>query len=244
MLPIELLEHNKKADEFSRSHLLAALDMNNRLKAFGMTSFIYNRIVDDNKYMVISSQHTPFRNQFGYTADKIFFDIQLESLSEDKKFSLWQCSFNDVPYMDFFRCRNINHGIGLYRNHALYKESFHFASTNDNPQILDFYLNNLDLLNSLADDFLTRMGNLLDPASEKLIYVAGSETVLLSIHLTQKERLCLRFLEKGYTNKEIAQHFGNSPRTIEEHVANIMKKYKVDSRQAFINIGKRGIQLL
>lgn len=240
MLSTELLEHNKKADEFSRSHLLAALDMNNRLKAFNMTSFIYNRIVDD-KYMVISSHHSPFRKQFGYTADKTFFDIQLESLNEDKKYSLWQCSFNDVPYMDFFRRRNINHGIGLYRNHAYYKESFHFASTNDNPQILDFYLNNLNLLNSLCDDFLDRMGTILAPVSEKFIYVMEPEADPLSIYLTQKEQLCLQMLEKGYTNKEIAQHFGNSPRTIEEHVANIMRKYKVDSRQAFINIANRGI---
>lgn len=47
--------------------------------------------------------------------------------------------------------------------------------------------------------------------------------------LTQREQEILDRLAKGHSNKEIAQMFGISPRTVEVHRANIMLKLRVPS---------------
>ncbi|MCU0825935.1 MAG: LuxR C-terminal-related transcriptional regulator [Tabrizicola sp.] len=45
--------------------------------------------------------------------------------------------------------------------------------------------------------------------------------------LTPTERIVARYLVNGFTSKEIAQAMGSSPRTIEVHRANMIRKMKV-----------------
>lgn len=235
MTSMNILQENQRADAFTVSHVPAALAMQDDLKSMNLTFFHYNKIVEDKKYLNIFSLHQLFRDRFGYTHDEGFFDRQMDNFKKNNKFSLWQSSFADDPCMDYFRQLNINHGITLYRQHNTYKETFHFATTNDNPQILNFYINNLDILDSLADTFVDRMGDILTPTSDKLVHVIRGKNVLQpEVYLTPKERQCLELLKKGYTNKQMAFQLGNSPRTIEEVVSSIMRKFKVTSRQDFV----------
>ena len=136
-------------------------------------------------------------------------------------------------------------------------EIFHFAGDKNNEQILDFYLNNLPFLKSFTANFRDKMSDFIDhripgrliqlekPALIKTkdhkaiippysLNNADQSPFTYGVHLTNKERLCLQLLKQGYTNKQMARHFGNSPRTIEELVSNIMRKFKVHSRQDFI----------
>jgi DNA-binding CsgD family transcriptional regulator len=48
--------------------------------------------------------------------------------------------------------------------------------------------------------------------------------------LTATERRVLEHVVTGKTNKEIAIALGCSPRTVDFHVSNILRKYGVDSR--------------
>ncbi|WGR74326.1 MULTISPECIES: helix-turn-helix transcriptional regulator [unclassified Bradyrhizobium] len=45
--------------------------------------------------------------------------------------------------------------------------------------------------------------------------------------LTRREREICEKLCLGWTSKEIAEHFGLSPRTVEDHRFQVMTKYKV-----------------
>jgi DNA-binding CsgD family transcriptional regulator len=51
-----------------------------------------------------------------------------------------------------------------------------------------------------------------------------------SLHLTSTERVTLDYILEGLTNKEIAAKNGTSPRTVEFHVRNLLRKFAVPSR--------------
>ena len=51
-----------------------------------------------------------------------------------------------------------------------------------------------------------------------------------SVSLTITERRVLEHVTAGKTNKEIANTFGCSARTIEFHVSNILHKHRVETR--------------
>jgi len=60
--------------------------------------------------------------------------------------------------------------------------------------------------------------------------------------LTQREQEVLRFLSKGFTNKEIAQDLFISEKTVKCHLNSIFKKLKVTRRlQAILYAIKRGL---
>ena len=49
--------------------------------------------------------------------------------------------------------------------------------------------------------------------------------------LTERERVVLRHLADGYTDREIAEALTLSPRTVETHVANLLRKLNVTNRR-------------
>ena len=53
--------------------------------------------------------------------------------------------------------------------------------------------------------------------------------------LTNKEIDCLALFKKGYSNKVIANLLGNSPRTIEFHLANIKNKFNVSYKSELLD---------
>lgn len=260
MNKIKLYELNRQADAFSHSHLSAAIDMVERIKPFGLTYFLYNRLVDDDKYMAISVENQWFRELFGYSHDREIFDTQMATLEakEEKelkdKYSLWQFSFSNNPLMEALRQIDINHGITLYRDHDSYKESFHFATTNENHQILEFYLNNLTMLDSIADEFAGKMEKALDHETNALyVHVEKSTSSQLAkkpsllinnrqIQLTLIQHSCFELLKRGYSDKQIAQKLGKSHRTIERHVSNILCQLGLISRKDILDMKNTGMQ--
>lgn len=60
--------------------------------------------------------------------------------------------------------------------------------------------------------------------------------------LTPREVDVLRMLARGYTNRQIAEQFGISPRTVEGHRANISSKLGLHSRVDLVNYAEeRGL---
>lgn len=55
----------------------------------------------------------------------------------------------------------------------------------------------------------------------------GSEPDRATVPLTAAEKRIARYLVNGFTSKEIAQTLGCSPRTVEVHRANMVRKMKV-----------------
>lgn len=58
--------------------------------------------------------------------------------------------------------------------------------------------------------------------------------------LTPTEKLVYRELKNGFDSKSIASYTGiGSPRTVDNHIANILKKAKCDSRLRFVALANR-----
>jgi len=57
--------------------------------------------------------------------------------------------------------------------------------------------------------------------------------------LTQKELVVLKLAANGFSNKEIAQKLGLSPRTVQSHLASIFSKLGVSSRTGAVMAGLR-----
>lgn len=78
-----------------------------------------------------------------------------------------------------------------------------------------------------GSEIVTRLNEAIDAYTRRKF---GSASDIQSLHfpgrepLTRREREVLEQFTKGASNKEAGRHLGISPRTIEDHRANIMKK--------------------
>jgi two-component system response regulator NreC len=84
------------------------------------------------------------------------------------------------------------------------------------------------------------------PFSEKAIeaYMQKTKTAVLEPHdsLTMREREVLEMVAKGYTNAKIAAQLFISPRTVETHRANVMRKLNLDNHIQLIHyVVKQGL---
>jgi hypothetical protein len=113
------------------------------LRPFGITHFSYNKFVGKNKAIILCPHMPKFREQFGYALDLDITQPQLDQIHQHKEFLFWQNYGSDNPVLETLREYNVNHGLTLFRKveEDIY-ESFHFATTNDNEQIKDYYFNN------------------------------------------------------------------------------------------------------
>ncbi|MBW2091632.1 MAG: response regulator transcription factor [Deltaproteobacteria bacterium] len=74
-------------------------------------------------------------------------------------------------------------------------------------------------------------------------YLEGRRNVKSTLDiLTQREREVLKLIAEGYKNKEIADYLYISPKTVEKHRTNLMKKLDLHSASALISFAvKRGL---
>jgi DNA-binding NarL/FixJ family response regulator len=82
----------------------------------------------------------------------------------------------------------------------------------------------LDVVRSAA------MGKLLLSSDIATKLISHISTPDLGLTLTDREHEVLRFLARGWRNREIAQHLCISERTVKNHVTNIITKLGVKSR--------------
>jgi DNA-binding NarL/FixJ family response regulator len=61
--------------------------------------------------------------------------------------------------------------------------------------------------------------------------------------LTIRERVLIRYLVRGYSNKQLAAALNISERTVKFHVSNVLRKCKTSSRQGLIQMINRTFQL-
>lgn len=160
---VTLETKNKIADQFAYSQLSKLKEISEPLGPFGITHFSYNKFVGQNKAMLLYPEMPMFRERFGCSLDLYITQPQLDQIYQHKEFLFWQGYDPDNPVLETLRGYNVNHGITLYRKveNDIY-ESFHFATTNDNDQIKNYYLGNLSLLNLFADYFVDRMSDIID----------------------------------------------------------------------------------
>ncbi len=103
------------------------------------------------------------------------------------------------------------------------------------------------LKQSAADDLIRAIRSIakgdkyLDPAIAGKIFDSYTETrdkmrgEVHSVKLTARESETLRLIALGYSNKEIAEQFDLSVKTVESHKANAQQKLNISSRREIIS---------
>jgi LuxR family transcriptional regulator, quorum-sensing system regulator SolR len=160
---------------------------------------------------------------------------------------------------------NIDYGIVIIEKCESYCEFFWFGSTRDNPGIINFYLNNINLLQNFILYFREKASNIIKKAEKQRIIVPQKnilqnidfrvtsdkyrdfiQAISLSsyrlsgeysyVTLTERESECIKFLFEGKTAKEIGNTLSLSQRTIETYIANIKSKVCCNTKSELLDI--------
>jgi DNA-binding CsgD family transcriptional regulator len=153
---------------------------------------------------------------------------------------------------------NVGNGIYVVRKSERYTEFFSFGTTPNNFGIIDFYLNNLNVLQKFCDYFKEQGKSLIARAEQhKLIHNYHREKTIqapqfventdLELFTAQSYNLSPRLLEiaklltQGERAKEIAKKLKISHRTIEDHIVNL--RIKFDAKNIMELVAKLTIYL-
>lgn len=156
---------NHVADQYCFSQLPIINDLTEYLKPIGITHFAYTKFIDGDKCLLLCNCIPWVREKFGYSLDTQFIALPvLGDLHHNQEFSLWHSTYDyNNPVISGLRDNNVNHGIMFIRKpEKNIRECIHFATTNDNTRIYDFYLNNLDLLRDLSDYMMKKISDMID----------------------------------------------------------------------------------
>jgi DNA-binding CsgD family transcriptional regulator len=155
---------------------------------------------------------------------------------------------------------NIGNFIDLVERHEDYIELFCYGSNADHPEIVNYYLNNMNFLENFKLYFKEEAACLLKEAENKKIQLSelmyppymGLKKQSMShfenpmrqkfyfqnknITLTSRQYDCLEQLAFGCTSKEAAKNLGLSYRTVENYLANLKSLFNCHRKSQLINI--------
>jgi DNA-binding CsgD family transcriptional regulator len=140
------------------------------LTQHGINNFNHVRIFDDDSCYVISNWMKIYRYLFE-TEQPIAAPVPLESVS--KKFcylipekGAYQKAMHDLKA--FF---NLAYPIDFFEQHDGYIDLFCFTSTPDNPEIINFYFNHMDVLEKFILYYKEKAANLIQSCEKQKIII-------------------------------------------------------------------------
>ncbi len=175
-------------------------------------------------------------------------------------YALWHC-FEDNPVIqDAHENYNISHGISLINRQDDHLELAHFATTRDNLDIDNWYINNIDLLRKFTLYFRQQAADLISDATpivstrkirlsnpqrevdddtswlKQMIELTHWEMGKQFRHqrLSKREIQCLLGILQGKTSKSIAKEVNLSHRTVESYTLKLKKKFDAHSKSELV----------
>lgn len=136
---------------------------------------------------------------------------------------------------------NVDNIIYIIRQGEDYTEFFSFGTSRNKPQIINFYLTNMNLLQGFCDYVKTQAAGLLTQAEKNTLihdyHKEGIQTycpeeikdylMFKKYHITSREQQIIPLLVQGMRAKEIAKTLNISYRTIEDYLSQLKRKLKV-----------------
>lgn len=238
-------------------------------KNFDFTYFSYNKqFLKEKKSLVLCSNvnwinsyfSSTFKNRFIYE----YVDLEATEFSERRFY--WPPS--EEKNNDMLKALHENeiwHCYGIYRRKKDILESWHFGTDKDNFEVINIYLNHLEILHSFILYFFSKIQE-CDIDYDRITFSYENYNVQKSpdrafrekyknfvdqtkiinfwfnlpsgekISLTRREMECLQLLASGKSIKEIALRLKFSPRTTEFHLNNIKIKAKTHTKSQLIEL--------
>lgn len=238
------------------------------VKAYGYAKFF----LDGNGYIDLFSDMRWQHHYFEHFNCTSLIQKDLEVLKEVFKTSnigyvLWGNS--DVektsPIVAASYEFNLWHGLRIYEKHADSVECWHFAAHIENYQIVNLYLNSLDLFKHFILYFRDKTSSFINTSKTGILAKLEEGVdhgVVMSdfsqqkqdflnntsidhyhlkngdykIALSKREAQCLNYLQQHKTIKEIARFMELSPRTVESYLNNVKMKAGCPSINALLDI--------
>jgi DNA-binding CsgD family transcriptional regulator len=216
-----------------------------------ITHFTYSRLYNNGKAMVLVSDSEYHAHFWKKNYNEEFFNHYNPGIYLAR--SLCSNAIRDAaefqinfPMMQIYEKHGYHEGIGLG------------ASANDSS-ILEFYLNNIDIIESFLYYFKYRAESLIEESNKYLLLPAKKPIQLSQTnknrpptikkplryiistargehHITSREYDCLKLLSNGFTSKQIAQCLRVSHRTVEAHLNNIKQRLNLSYKDELIAV--------
>jgi DNA-binding CsgD family transcriptional regulator len=161
----------------------------------------------------------------------------------------WDSLPKQYIFDNMTRANNIDHGIFMVNRESDYCEFYGFAAQKGNYQVLNAYINNLELLKKFTLFFKEQAKRIINKAevnklilpfcsdalnltenSEKIIFQSLSTEQINTLHLSARQMDCAILLLKGKQYKEIARTLNISPRTVETHINYLKNKLNCSNK--------------
>jgi LuxR family quorum-sensing system transcriptional regulator SolR len=145
----------------------------------GVVFFNYLKIYRDGSRIDLNNNHTKsYEHYYVDTTEYQNQSVESQPFRFKDNILLWS-SFPDDKFWQVMRNEfNIANGITFLENHEHYCEIFHFASTRDNSQIVNFYLNNITSLKAFMIYFKEKGSKLLDNAEKNKLQIVNPSSLL------------------------------------------------------------------
>jgi DNA-binding CsgD family transcriptional regulator len=136
------------------------------------------------------------------------------------------------------RVFSLAHGLTIIKQHGNHCDFFLFATISGDSGINNFYINNKELFEYYIEQFYSAFSNTLQELATQTFNVPGNTSYhKLPINLlSPRQQDCIDLLSEGFTSKEIAKKLHLSPRTIEEHINILKKRYQAKNRLHLLHI--------
>lgn len=223
------------------------------LRQFGIHLYSYRKTFKDGSRINVSNNANWLEDYFQYELYKSsLFESDIDCYSSG--FSVWPKE-SSLPVFEHGRTYySSDNGITLILKDKDYCEFFIFGADQHNKQMINFYINNLELIRSFTEYFIERSSDLMKQAKSSLITLKPTmknsnqihkkylsidssnikqlfpkkihlnTSISQPIQLTPREISCIKYLMNGKTAKEIANQLHLSYRTIEYYLENIRSK--------------------
>lgn len=262
-------KHNKSALEHNISAASTLLDIISPLKEIGVNDFGYAKFYPDGTYIDLFSNIEWQKVYYQYFDCASIIQEDLEYLSRTGgSVILWGNSEVErkSAIMDESYKLDIWHGLRIYEYSTQSIEVWHFATTRENEQINNFYVNNINLFKKFImyfDDkakFLVEVSEKFKARLEEDLFssLKSQPTVLTfpwektikkhkinigeegeTVFLSKREAECISYAYHHKTVKEIAREINLSPRTVEGYFSNIRRKTKCYNKKDLMILYER-----
>jgi DNA-binding CsgD family transcriptional regulator len=213
----------------------------NKLGLFGVRYFEYLRVYDDGHSVIIASNKDLIRYVFDNELP-MGAPIQQEYIQDKFHYFILPIGQYEQPVHHVIAYFNLSYFINLVERHPGYIDLYCFGAHAANPEIMNFYLNKMDVLHKFIDYFKNEASSLINQALQNKILLSDKmlppyqgllesrSSAKSNYDLTTRQLDCLFSLMKGMSIKQIAKHLSLSPRTIEHYLESIKIKMDCASR--------------
>lgn len=228
------------------------------LQRYNLKSFAYSRVYPDGSRTELWSDapaldHTYFKRKYilgaytpNYFLEERFAFLQLK-VSGYPKILKEKYTQQLADQRDYF---NNDHSFIVINRESSFCEYFIYYAPREAHSILNFYINNLNILDNFATyfkctaaDLITIADNhrirtpsctLINRCSNSLTQIHSKSPLFLSTKLSRREREIATLMINGKVAREVGELLHISRRTVESHIEHMKQKAKCHSKSELI----------